>query len=81
MSEKKYVGVNMWKKESGSYMSHGSGLTDEQIEMLKSVKPGDRLIVSPNVSKIRNAGSYDYYLRLYRKEYVKQEGPGGSDEI
>lgn len=77
MNNKKMVGINVWKKESGSYMSHGSGLTPEQIEMLRSAKPGDRIIISPNV-RSNNAGSYDYYVRIYEKDYkapVKDDRP------
>lgn len=39
------MGINFWKKESGNLLSHGQGLTKEQVQFLQSLKEGVRLIL------------------------------------
>jgi len=41
--------VSFWKKEeSGNMLSHGKGLTEEEVTFLKSLNVGDRLIIWDN---------------------------------
>lgn len=38
--------VKFWKSaERGFYLSHNKGLTQEQVEFLRSLEPGDKLII------------------------------------
>lgn len=62
----KFVSVNVWKKDSGSLLSHRDGLTQEQIDEFKSLKPGDRLMLSPSNREGDSAPAG--YIRIYRKE-------------
>jgi hypothetical protein len=37
--------IGFWLKETGNYLSHGKGLDQSQIDLLLSLKVGDRLIL------------------------------------
>lgn len=44
--------VGLYKNnETGTMLSHASGLSEEQIEFLQSLKPGDRLVLWVNSYK------------------------------
>ena len=50
--EMSVVKIGFWMSDSGKAMfSHSHGLTVEQIELLHSLKVGDRLIAFPNKNK------------------------------
>jgi hypothetical protein len=51
-----------WRKESGNLMSHGKGLTQEDIDALQSLKPGDRLILWFNSPKDESKPTYTLKL-------------------
>jgi hypothetical protein len=59
-----------WKKDSGNYMTHSNGLTEEQCEVLRSLKPGDRLIIMPNNRKTKDT---DYALKLMKYGEKKED--------
>lgn len=40
--------IPIWPKSSGNYLSHGNGLSKEQVAFLHSFKEGDRLLVWQN---------------------------------
>jgi hypothetical protein len=58
-------GVPFWKKESNNYMSHSKGLTPEQVEALKALKVGDRLILWDNNPK-EDTSRPPLTLKIYR---------------
>lgn len=37
--------LGFWMNRKGSYVSHAKGLTVEQVNHLRSLKPGDRLVL------------------------------------
>jgi hypothetical protein len=41
----KKMNLQFWKKETGNLMTHGKGLTKEQLTELQNLKEGDRLIM------------------------------------
>jgi hypothetical protein len=47
-------GIGLWKNESGNIISHSKGLNKEQIELLQSLKEGDRLIIWTNTYKTKD---------------------------
>lgn len=55
--------LKFWAKESGNLMTHGDGLTKEQVEDLKSLKEGDRLIMWRN-KRERDSDAH-YSLKIY----------------
>lgn len=58
--------VSFWKKESQNLMSHGKGLTQDQVDALKELKVGDRLIIWKNDRKTDESHS-DYALKVFEK--------------
>ena len=58
----KSIGIGVWKKESGNMMSHKSGLDEDQIALLQSLKVGDRLILWNNYSDI-NSTKPDFTIK------------------
>lgn len=44
-SNKQIRNVKFWKSERGFYLSHSKGLTQDQIEFLQGLVPGDKLII------------------------------------
>lgn len=67
MSDKKRKGINLafWQKESGNMLSHGKGLSKEQVEELQKLREGDRLILFKNEKKADNTP--EYTLQRYEK--------------
>ncbi len=61
--------INFWSKESGNLLSHGKGLTPEQIQYLRQLKEGDRLILWFNGAKERPTDA-SYNLKVYHKREV-----------
>lgn len=49
--ENNFLNVSFWSKESGNFLSHSKGLNEEQVEYLKKLKVGDRLILWKNDKK------------------------------
>ena len=54
--------LGFYKKDTGNFTTHRSGLTQEQIEMLQSLKEGDRLIIYINKDK-KYETSFDANLK------------------
>lgn len=46
-------GIGLWRNDSGNILSHNKGLSKEQIEILQSLKEGDRLIIWSNTFKAK----------------------------
>lgn len=65
--------IPFWSKETGNLMSHKTGLTPEQIEYLKQLKVGDRLIMWFN--KIDSPSRASYNLKVYHP------APKNSEEL
>lgn len=60
--------VGFWKKETGNLLSHGKGLTAEQVEQLKSLKEGDRFIIWQNNKK--NETSPGFTLKVFKPKTI-----------
>jgi len=56
--------IPFWSKETGNLMSHSNGLTPEQVEYLKQLKVGERLILWFN--KTENANQPSYTMKVFR---------------
>lgn len=73
------ITVNVWKKDSGNLLSHKSGLTKEQIELFKNLKPGDRLMVT----YVNKPGATDSspcaYIRVYTSEFARPKQDESED--
>jgi len=65
------IKIALWKKDSGNMMSHGKGLTAEQVAMLQTLKEGDRLIAFSN--KKTSPAAPDYNLTIVEKKEVPNE--------
>lgn len=67
--------ISLWKKPSGNILSHGKGLTKEEIKFLHSLKVGDRIIIWDNSQKNNNENYPSHNLCLYeeREKIVKKE--------
>jgi hypothetical protein len=52
--DKKKAGIGLWVNESGNIISHSKGLNKDQIELLQSLKEGDRLIIWANTYKTKD---------------------------
>ena len=61
------IGIPFWKKETGNLMNAQPGLTEDQIDFLKSLKVGDRLIIWREHEK-RSDSHPDYRLKFYVKK-------------
>ncbi len=59
-----FLSVAFWSKDSGNYLSHTKGLTEEQIAELQKLKPGDRLILYKNDRKKETDSSLS--LKVYK---------------
>lgn len=55
--------IGFWVKETGNLMSHGEGLLQHQIDALKELKPGDRLILWKN----EVGSTSNYTFKVYKK--------------
>lgn len=60
---KREHGISLWKKDSGNFMTHRGGLTDDDITLLHSLKQGDRIIIFTNNKRGKES---DYHLRLLK---------------
>lgn len=65
MEGKKQLNVALWQKESGNALSHTQGLNAEQIEALKELKVGDRLILFKNKKEGDTQPTFN--LKLFTK--------------
>lgn len=63
--------IPFWSKETGNLMGHSKGLTTEQVSYLKSLKPGDRLILWLNETQDTNRANYT--LKVYQKREVEAQ--------
>ncbi len=62
--------INFWEKEDGSMFNHSKGLDARDVEFLKTLKEGDRLMLKPT-PKSKDT-SPDFALGVYIK---KQDRP------
>lgn len=61
----KLLRAAFWSKDTGNIMSHQQGLTPEQIQEIKQLEVGDRLIMWLTTEK-KNSSSPGYILKVYR---------------
>lgn len=69
-------GIVFWKKESGNYMTHKGGLSEEDIATLQSLKAGDRIIIFQN-NKRSSEGAFHLKLLKYRGPAENKTEEGG----
>lgn len=43
--ERRIRNVKFWKSEKGFYLSHTRGLTQDQVDFLRNLQPGEKLII------------------------------------
>ena len=58
--------VGFWQKDSGNLLSHGGGLTPQQIKDLQELKPGDRLILWANIPNPDKESAPTHSLKIYK---------------
>lgn len=64
--------LGFWKsKFTDDYMVPARGLSEEQIKFLRSLKPGDRLILWKN-KKVKETHP-DLSLKVYNPEHKKED--------
>lgn len=68
--------VGLWQKPTGNLLSHGKGLTEEEIKFLQSLKVGDRLIIWDNTKRNENTSYPTHNLTIYEdnREIIKRKG-------
>ena len=59
------LNIGLWKKPTGNLMSHGAGLSEEQVKALQELKVGDRLIVYSNNNAKDNQPNFT--IKIYKK--------------
>lgn len=62
---KKYNKIAFWIKPSKNLLSHGKGLTQDDIKFLQSLKVGDRLIIWDNSERNENSAYPTHSLTIY----------------
>lgn len=66
MAKIKRPGISFWDNMSNNLTSHGAGLSENEIEFLHSLVPGDRLIIYHNKAEDKlSDNSPDYTLRKF----------------
>ena len=57
--------ISFWEYPTKNLLSHKNGLTEEEINDLQSLKPGDRLILWFNDKEIKTSPKYN--LKKFKK--------------
>lgn len=72
--DRKPLNVPLWQKESGNALTHSQGLTAEQVEAIKLLKAGDRLILFLN----KKAGETQptFNLKVFNKPQESSDSGG-----
>lgn len=71
MSEqKKFFGLGLWQKATGSACSHHQGLTAEELAFFHDLKAGDRIILYPQ-DKGENPNRPDFRLQRFARQGEK----------
>lgn len=66
----KNKGIMFWENaQSGNLLSHHNGLTEELVNELKNIQPGDRLILWKNKKKSDNYP--EITLKVFKKNADK----------
>ena len=65
------ISLGFWKSSyTKDFLSHSKGLTEEQVEQLQKLKPGDRFIIFVNSDK--DSDNFpDCSLKLFTKKKGK----------
>jgi len=68
--------IGLWQKPTGNLLSHGKGLSEEEIKFLQSLKVGDRLIIWDNTKRNENTSYPTHNLTKYEdnREVIKRKG-------
>ena len=72
--EVRKLSIGFWTMETGSLISHNRGLTKEQIDDLKTLKEGDRIILFYNSERRDKQPAYNLRISKLKPEIetVKQ---------
>lgn len=65
------IKIAFWLKDTGNMLSHSKGLTPNDIQALKELKEGDRLILWHN--QVRNDTDSSYTLRKFEPKEKKND--------
>lgn len=66
-------GIGFWKTEKGNLLSHSGGFNEKELELLQSLKPGDRLVIYDNTADKLNEKSPDYSLKIFAQKEKTNE--------
>lgn len=64
--------ISFWKTQYGSAKTHKNGLTEQQIEFLQTLEPGDTLIIFKNEDK-ESETSPDFSLKKINRDKLSKE--------
>jgi len=64
--------IKFWSKDSGILMSHSTGLTNEQVQMFRELREGDRLVLWHNKRVRQTDPSYTLKRYIYSRELLKE---------
>ena len=70
--------IGFWKKSTGNYMSSTQGLTEQDVEFLKSLEVGDRFVLYVG-NKKKHQNSPDASLAVYKTQPVDQPSESGGE--
>lgn len=70
----KPLNIALWEKDSGNALSHSQGLNAEQVEALKALKVGDRLIMFKNTRE--GETQPDFNLKQFNGPAREQDDGG-----
>ena len=77
MSKENTPSIAFWKKDTGNIMSHGSGLSVEQVAFLQSLKVGQRLILWSNNGAEGSKPTHN--LKVFKTKEELEQVPSGQD--
>lgn len=68
--------MGFWKNgQSGNYLTHKNGITQDTVDFLQSLKVGDRIIVYINTEK-RSETDFDSNLKIFSRKEQSNENEG-----
>ena len=83
-NDKKYppeFNVSFWKKDTGNLLSHGQGLSAEQIAFIQKLQVGDRLILWANNAKAgANPNMPTHSLKVFKNKEQREAAFAAANE-
>lgn len=72
--------IAFWSKTIGNFMSHGKGLTKDEVAFLHSLKEGDRLIMWDNSKKAEGTNNPTHSLSIWEPKDEQKSGNNSSSK-